>query len=100
MFKGDAQFVATLDGRDLADPLAVTAIHRLGQTQDFIFHRSFGAGPHDLAVTFLNDAWEGTPSTDRNLYVDSVTLNGTQYATAAALFSNGTTHIQLAAPVG
>ena len=50
-----------------------------------------------LAINFINDAWGGTPDTDRNLYVDGVDLNGTpQAGGAAALYSNGTAHVALA----
>ncbi|MDF1798999.1 MAG: Ig-like domain-containing protein, partial [Planctomycetota bacterium] len=33
-----------------------------------------GDGPHSVWVEFTNDAWGGTDDTDRNLYVDNITL--------------------------
>src|SRR4029077_16295585 len=33
-------------------------------------------GAHSVTVNFLNDAWGGTATTDRNLYVDKVTYDG------------------------
>jgi hypothetical protein len=42
-----------------------------------------------VSVDFLNDAYAGTPSTDRNLYVNDVTYNGTDTGQSAALMSAG-----------
>ena len=54
---------------------------------------SFGAGPHDIGVMFINDAWRGTSDTDRNLYLNSIDYNGQHDGSAsAALTQNGTVH--------
>ena len=96
---GDAQFIASVDGKQLGGAQSVTALHSLGNTESFTFNGQFGAGPHDLAVTFLNDAWGGAPSTDRNLYVVGVKLDGTSYSSAtAALYTGSTVHLQIGAP--
>ena len=97
-YLGDAQFVASVDGNALGAAQSVTALHGLGKLQDFTFTGvsggSFGAGPHDLAIAFTNDAWGGTPDTDRNLYVGGVDLNGAHLANATGtLFSNGAGHV-------
>lgn len=93
---GDAQFVVSLDGQQVGGVQTVTALHGLGQDQTFTFQGSFGAGAHDLAISFINDAWGGTPDTDRNLYVDGVQLDGAPVAQgAAALYSTGTAHFAL-----
>lgn len=93
---GDAQFVAALDGQQLGAAQTVTASHASGQSQTFTF-QGVGAGSHDLAVSFLNDAWGGTPATDRNLYLDAVEYDGVRLdGGTAALYSGGTVHI----PVG
>lgn len=90
---GDAQFVVSVDGQQLGDAQSVTASHGSGQNQAFNFQGSFGAGAHDVAISFINDAWGGTPDTDRNLYVDRIDFNGTAVASgSAALYSNGTAH--------
>ena len=54
---GDAQFTVSVDGKTLDTAEAVTALHASGASQDFAFTGSFGAGPHDVGVSFLNDAW-------------------------------------------
>ena len=96
---GDAQFIVSVDGKQLGGAQSVTALHSQNSAENFTFTGQFGAGPHDLAVTFLNDAWGGTPSTDRNLYVDGVELDGTRYpATTAALYTTSTVHLQIGVP--
>ena len=93
---GDAQFLASVDSQPLGGPGTVTALHSLGQDQAFTFTAMFGAGTHDLAISFINDAWGGTADTDRNLFLLSVDYNGTHYAQdVASLYSNGTVHFQI-----
>ena len=94
---GDAQFIVSLDGQQLGGAQTVTALHGLGQDQTFSIQGAFGIGSHDLAISFINDAWGGTPDTDRNLYVDGVDLNGApQAGGTAVLYSNGTAHVPVA----
>jgi len=93
---GDAQFTVSVDGKTLDTAEAVTVLHASGTSQDFAFTGSFGAGPHDVGVSFLNDAWGGTAATDRNLYVNSTSFDGHSYA-GAALLSNGTAHFTVSA---
>ena len=96
---GDAQFIVSVDGQQVGGVQTATALHGLGQDQTFTLQDTFGAGSHDLAISFLNDAWGGTADTDRNLYVDGVDLNGAAVAGAtAALYSAGTVHIPLGIP--
>ncbi len=99
---GDAQFIVSVDGKQLGGAQSVTALHGQNSSENFTVTGQFGgAGPHDLAVTFLNDAWGGTPSTDRNLYVDGVELDGTRYpAATAALYTSSTVHLQIGVPTG
>lgn len=95
-WSGNAQFTVSVDGKTLDTAEAVTVLHASGTSQDFTFTGSFGAGPHDVGVSFLNDAWGGTAATDRNLYVNSANFDGHSYA-GAALLSNGTAHFTVSA---
>ncbi len=90
-WNGDAQFQVSIDGKQLNAADTVTALHANGAVQDFSFTGNWGAGPHDVAVSFLNDAYAGSPSTDRNLYVESLNLDGKSVG-GAALYANGTAH--------
>jgi len=95
-YLGDAQFSVAVDGKMLGGAQSVTASHNQGATQDFAFGQAMAAGTHDVAVSFLNDRYDGTTATDRNLYVDAVIVNGaTAPGTAAALMSNSTQHFSV-----
>ena len=75
-YQGDAQFTVSVDGQQVGDVLTATALHGSG-TEDLIFvGGTFGFVSHTVTVNFLNDAYDGTPATDRNLYVDSIDTSG------------------------
>ena len=98
-WQGDAQFTAAVDGKSLGAAQSVTALHSHGQSQAFTFSGQFGVGTHDLAVSFINDAYGGTSTTDRNLYVNSVAVNYVTVPKASAtMLSDGTTHFQFVVP--
>ena len=68
-FQGDAQANVVIDGNTLtARPIIVTPCGPRGRARPSP-SRAFGLGAHDLAVSFLDDAYGGTPTTDRNLYM-------------------------------
>ena len=75
-WNGSPQFVVGVDGKQLGGTPAATMSHADGQTQNSSLSGVAGVGVHDVAATFLNDAWGSTPSRDRNLYVDSIDNNG------------------------
>ena len=79
-YKGDAQFSVTVDGAPVGAVQTVTASHRAGAQQSFTFGGNWGAGPHKVAVKYLNDAYGGTSATDRNLYLTSAEYDGNPYA--------------------
>ena len=75
-WQGDAQFTLSVDGKQVGGVQTVVASHAAGQTQEFDVAGSWGVGPHQVSVNFLNDAWGGTAATDRNLYDNSATFDG------------------------
>jgi glucose/arabinose dehydrogenase len=77
VFQGSAQYTVSVDGKQIGGVLTASALHASGQHDTVTVHGTFAAGPHTLTVNFLEDAFGGTATTDRNLYVDSVTINGT-----------------------
>ena len=87
-YEGDAQAVLSVDGQQISGTQTVTASHAAGQEQEFVLQGDFGTGAHVVTVQFLNDAYAGSPSTDRNLYVDSITFDGVTSQTGAAIYSN------------
>jgi beta-glucanase (GH16 family) len=93
-WNGNAQFTVKVDGVQIGGTQTATATHSAGQFQDVIVSGSFSTGgTHTVDVTFLNDGWGGSAATDRNLYVQSVTLNGhtLDWHTAQNDASNGMT---------
>ena len=79
-YQSDAQFTVTLDGVSLGAAQTVTAPHAAGGQQQFTFTGNWGAGPHQVVVKYLNDAYGGTSATDRNLYLASAQYDGQAYA--------------------
>jgi hypothetical protein len=65
-----------VDGVQQGGTQTVTALHSTGVAQTFDVLGDFAPGGHNVAIDFLNDAYAGTTSTDRNLYVAGATLNG------------------------
>lgn len=76
-WNGNAQFTVSIDGAQIGGLQTAVASHGAAQTQIFNVLGSFATGGHTATVNFLNDAWGGSPSTDRNLYVDNAALDGT-----------------------
>ncbi len=74
-WKGNAQFTVAVDGKQIGGTQTAIALHGLGQTQIFNVLGTFAKGNHTATVNFLNDAWGGTPATDRNLYVTGATID-------------------------
>lgn len=95
-WQGDARFSVVVDGKALGSAQSVTALHAGGAAQNFAFASMMTAGTHDVAVSFLNDAYGGTAATDRNLYVNAIIVNGVAApGTAATLLSTSTQHFSI-----
>jgi hypothetical protein len=83
-YQGDAQFTVSVDGKQIGGTLTTTAIVAQGQAQEFDVHGDFGSGGHAVSVDFVNDKigafYPGTQwavdTTDRNLYVMGMSLDG------------------------
>jgi hypothetical protein len=101
-YKGDAQFTVKVDGQQLGGTYTASALHNQGKTQAVDLGSVMGgATPHDIAVTFLNDAYAGTAASDRNLYVTSIQIDGqTAPSSSATLYSAGTHHFTVSVPIG
>jgi len=89
-YKGDAQFTVSVDGKQMGGTQTALASHAAGADQTFTVEGSFGVNQHSVGVNFLNDAYDGTPQTDCNLYVDAASYDGTTAAPGTLkLFSGG-----------
>ncbi len=90
-YQGDAQFTVSVDGKQVGGTRVATASHAAGQSQAVTLTGDWGLGQHSVAVSFLNDAYAGSPTTDRNLYVAGATYDGSAAGSGSLTFlSNGT----------
>src|SRR5262249_50857443 len=78
-YLGDAQYTISVDGQQVGGTRTASANHSQGQTQSVVLSGPYAFGTHTVKITFLNDAYGGTASTDRNLYVDGLTFNGKNF---------------------
>ena len=84
-YQGSPQFMLLVDGVPVGQTRTVTATHSQGQWQEFGFAVDL-TDKQTIAIAFINDAWGGTPDTDRNLWIDHVTVNGVVHAPADAIY--------------
>ena len=90
-YQGDAQYTVSVDGSQVGGVETATASHTAGISQDLVLNGNWGSGSHTVGITFINDLYDGSPSTDRNLYVNSVTYDGNSVTSAPAVeYHNGT----------
>lgn len=82
-YAGDAQYTVAIDGTQQGGVQTATMSHAAGQSQTLTILGSFGTASHTVTVNFLNDAYGGSASTDRNFYVNGATLNGVAVANSA-----------------
>jgi hypothetical protein len=75
-YQGDSQYAVYVDGKQIGATLTARALHGSGQVDTLQIKGNWAAGNHTVSVKLLNDRWGGTPTTDRNIYVESATLNG------------------------
>jgi hypothetical protein len=85
-YNGDPQIEVFVDGQQIGGTYTVTADHASGQTQTITITGNFDPTvAHQVQVQFVNDAWDGTSwwsnggsadGHDRNVYVESISLNG------------------------
>ena len=88
-YLGNAEFTVAVNGKQLGGTFTATALHSASATQNFVFKGDFGSGTHTVTVDFLNDAYGGSSALDRNLYVNSITYNGTNTNQSAELGGTG-----------
>ena len=97
-YAGNAEFTVTVDGKQIGGTLTAEALHSSKTDQTFDIEGNFGSGTHSIGVDFLNDdngpALSGSTSTDRNLYVDSASYDGTvAVGQTLGLFGAGTQYL-------
>ena len=97
-WQGDAQYTVAIDGVATTSGTE-TVSHSSGGSQAIQLAPILAPGTHDVALSFTNDAWGGTDSTDRNLYVNGISVGGTaELSGQYEFYSNGTAHFTVVTP--
>lgn len=91
-WNGDAQYTVKVDGMQIDATFTAKALYGADQSDTLTLHGNWGNGEHKVTVDFLNDAYGGTASTDRNLYVDGMTYNGASHPELAHAMNGGGAH--------
>ncbi|WP_296309824.1 carbohydrate-binding domain-containing protein [Pseudomonas sp.] len=94
-WQGHAQFAVSIDGQPIGDVFTTTAAKADGASDLLHIVGRWAEGLHSLTVDFLNDAYGGSTTTDRNLYINGGTAGVLEIPKAkdVALLSNG--HIDI-----
>lgn len=92
----DALINVSVDGKQVVANQAVTAVH--GRASQGVALGAFASGKHAVVVTFLNDAYGGTPATDRNVYIDGAIAGSTVMPLKLAQLSAGDCAFTLVIP--
>ena len=91
VYNGSVQYTVSVDGQQVGGVLTASAWKSSGQFDTVAISGDWNPGAHTFEVTFLNDAWGGSAGTDRNLYINSVTYDGTVVTSdPTALYVSGT----------
>ena len=99
-WNGNADFVLYIDGKAVTTPQVVTALHDANATQGFSLSGDLGAGAHTIGIGFVNDASGASAGEERNLYINGITVNGSdlmsgthaQDSNGISTFAFNTTH--------
>ena len=88
-YKGNAQFAVKVDGKQIGGTETATTLDSSGQWQTITLNDVVAPGSHSVSVTFLNDAYGGNSSLDRNIYVKSISAGGVTVIENRELKSTG-----------
>ena len=91
---GDATFTVAVDGVRLGGTQMSSSLHSAGAPQRFLLDGNWTTGSHVVSVDYLNDAYDGTPATDRNLWIEGVETNA-QSNPGGEMLSSGTAYFDV-----
>lgn len=96
---GNAQYKVTVDGKQVGGIFTASAVRMTGEQDTLTLRGNWGPGNHQVAVTFLNDAFNTLTLEDRNLKIESASLNGENVSGVAKLMGQNGTFSFVAAAV-
>jgi endoglucanase len=88
-YEGNAEFTVSVNGVQVGGVQTADILHSSGQWQTITLNDVLPAGNDAVKVTFINDAYGGNSSLDRNLYVKSIAVNGSTVAENKELATTG-----------
>jgi hypothetical protein len=105
-WQGNVTVNLLIDGKIVTTKATVTAKTASGTAQRFTVSAVLASGVHTFGVQFTNDLCGGTgqgaaactPTTDRNLYIAAMLLDGAPIGGYVPMLSNGTTTVNGTVP--
>jgi Ca2+-binding RTX toxin-like protein len=97
-FRGSAQYTVHVNGTQIGGTFTASALNRDGMADVVTIRGDFGPVT-TLAVRFLNDAWGGHVTLDRNLHLKSVEMNGIDLGLSQTFGTSGTRSFTIDKPV-
>ena len=85
-YQGLPEFRLLVDGQQVGGIHTVTANHGLAQWETVNFDLDASIPLNEIRVEFLNDAYGGSADKDRNLYVNSIEVNGVKLLSQDAIY--------------
>lgn len=99
-WQGSADYTVSVNGQQIGGKLTAGALHTHG-AEDTLTLRGDWGDTVNVTVKFLNDAWGGSATADRNLHVESISLNGDDMHQSASLYTtNAQSSFTFAKPAG
>lgn len=96
---GNASYVVLVNGTQIGGTLEAGALRGSGQSDTVRVSVDLIDGANNMVtVRFINDLYGGSAELDRNLYVTSISVNGTDLGRTTNLFSNGDASFTIVAP--
>ncbi len=83
-YEGSAEYTVSVDGAQVGGTFEASAWRSAGQSDTLTLRGDWGPGEHRVEVRFLNDRWDGSAATDRNLHLDGAAYNGQALEGASA----------------
>jgi endoglucanase len=91
-YQGNANYFVMIDGHPTTPIRAEPIEQSSGNVDPVTISGPFRPGQHTATVTFVNDDYAGSPSTDRNLYLDGATFDGQVVASGVTpMYATGST---------
>ncbi len=99
-WQGSADYTVLVNGQQIGGRLTAGALHTYG-AEDTLTLRGDWGDTVNVTVKFLNDAWGGSSTADRNLHIEAISLNGDDMHQSASLYTtNAQSSFTFAKPVG